>query len=202
MSSEHWWSHRKERLTASKFYSAAVNTVEPSKKIQFMLYTKSSTPGMCPGISYEAEALKKYVEFLAANSLFFTTDNPGLIVSKTHPYLGASLDAIITDMDTDEKWGVEIKCPSSKFNQPLEDVLQDKSFYLHKKDGIICLKENHSYYYQIQGQMFCSQLKRVDFVVWFGNDLPLHVQTVTFDDKFWKKALPRIDYFYRSAFSS
>ena len=175
MSSEHWWSHRKERLTASKKFSAAVNTVEPSKKIQFMLYTKSGTPGMCHGISYEAEALKKYVEFLTANSLFFTTDNSGLIVSKSHPYLGASLDAIITDMDTGEKWGVEIKCPSSKFNQPLEDVLQDQRFYLHKKDGSICLKENHSYYYQIQGQMFCSQLKRVDFVVWFGNDLPLHV---------------------------
>ena len=77
--------------------------------------------------------------------------------------------------------------------------LQDKRFYLHKKDGNICLKENHSYYYQIQGQMFCSQLKRVDFVVWFGNDLPLHVQTVTFDDKFWQKALPSIDYFYRRA---
>ena len=31
-SSQHWWDHRKERLTASKFYTAAVNTVEPSKK--------------------------------------------------------------------------------------------------------------------------------------------------------------------------
>ena len=86
MSSEHWWNHRKGILTVSKFYSATVNTVEPSKKIQFMLYTKSSTPGMmCHGISYEAEAMRKYVEFLTANSLFFTADNLGLIVSKTHP---------------------------------------------------------------------------------------------------------------------
>ena len=30
-SSQHWWDHRKERLTASKFYTVAVNTVEPSK---------------------------------------------------------------------------------------------------------------------------------------------------------------------------
>ena len=199
MSSEHWWNYRKERLTASKFYSAAVNTVEPSKKINSMLYTKLSTPGMCHGISHETEALNKYVESLTAKSLFVTADNPGLIISKTHPYLGASLDAIITNIDTCERWGVEIKCPSSKFNQPLQDVLKDKSFYLRKKDGSICLKESHSYYYQIQGQMFCSQLKRVDFVVWFGNDLPLHVQTVTFYEKFWQKALPRIDYFYRRA---
>ena len=46
MSSEHWWNYRKERLTASKFYSAAVNTVEPNKKINSMLYTKLSTPGI------------------------------------------------------------------------------------------------------------------------------------------------------------
>ena len=31
ISSEHWWNYGKERLTASKFYSAEVNTVEPSK---------------------------------------------------------------------------------------------------------------------------------------------------------------------------
>ena len=30
--SQHCWDHRKERLAASKFYTAAVNTVEPSKK--------------------------------------------------------------------------------------------------------------------------------------------------------------------------
>ena len=46
--------------------------------------------------------------------------------------LGASLDAIITDINISERWGVEIKCPSAKFNQPLQDVLKD-SFYLRKK---------------------------------------------------------------------
>ena len=165
MSSESWWNYRKERLTASKFYSAGVNIVERSKKINSMLYIKLRTPGMCHGISHETEALNKYVKSLTAKSLFVTADNPGLIISKTHHYLGASLDDIITNIDTCERWGVEIKCPSSKF--------KDKSFHLRKKDGSICLKESHSYYYQIQGKMFCSQLKRVDFFVWFGNDLLL-----------------------------
>ena len=41
--------------------------------------------------------------------------------------------------------------------------------------------------------MFCSHLKQADFVVWFGNDSALHVQTVTFDDKFWQNE------FYRRA---
>ena len=83
---------------------------------------------MCHDISYETEALNKYVESLTAISHFVTADNPGFIISKTHPYLGASLGAIIIDIDIDERWGVEIKCPSSKFNEPLDDVLQGKRF--------------------------------------------------------------------------
>ena len=47
--------------------------------------------------------------------------------------------------------------------------------------------------------MFCNNLNRVDLVVWFGNDKPLFVETVTFDDKFWKIALNKIDFFYRRA---
>ena len=43
MSSEHGWSHRKERLTASKFYSAAVNTKQKNSiyvvhKIKYTWY--------------------------------------------------------------------------------------------------------------------------------------------------------------------
>ena len=48
--------------------------------------------------------------------------------------------------------------------------------------------------------MFCTGLTRVDFVVWFEDNLPLYTETVRFDEKFWQKAFPRIDYFYRRAF--
>ena len=48
--------------------------------------------------------------------------------------------------------------------------------------------------------MFCTGLTRVDFVVWFGYHLPLYTETVKFDQRFWQKALPRLDHFYRRAF--
>ena len=67
---------------------------------------------------------------------FLDVEHPRLIVSKTHPYLGASLDAIVTDIDSGEKWGIEIKCPSSKYKQHIDDVLKDKKFYLRKVNGI------------------------------------------------------------------
>ena len=35
--------------------------------------------------------------------------------------------------------------------------------------GKIQLNRSYKYFYQIQGQMFCTQLRRVDFVVYFDN---------------------------------
>ena len=36
-------------------------------------------------------------------------DVPGLIVSSTHSFLGASLDGIVKQGE--DSWGLEIKCP-------------------------------------------------------------------------------------------
>ena len=47
--------------------------------------------------------------------------------------------------------------------------------------------------------MFCTQLKRVDFVVCFGKNVPLYVETVTFDENFWQQILPRIEVFFKRA---
>ena len=68
-SSQHWWDHRKERLTASMFYTAAVNTVEPPKKINSILYSKLNLSSTRHGIQYENEALKKYIGDLAKKYL-------------------------------------------------------------------------------------------------------------------------------------
>ena len=35
--------------------------------------------------------------------------------------------------------------------------------------------------------MLCTQLKRVDFVVYFEKNVPLYVETVTFGDNFWQQ---------------
>ena len=62
--------------------------------------------------------------------------------------------------------------------------------------------------------MFCTQLKRVDFAVNFGNvclyhyqytamfiplSIPLYVETVTYDENFWQQILPRIEFLFRRA---
>ena len=45
--------------------------------------------------------------------------------------------------------------------------------------------------------MFCSQLKKVNFVVCFGKNVPLYVDTVMFDENFPQQVLPRIEIFQK-----
>ena len=151
------------------------------------------------GIANESVALTEYVTLLTSQSVTVNLIQPGLILSKSHPFLGASLDSVVTNVDNLETWGVEIKCPSSKLDQSINDVLKDKKFYLEKANGKIQLKRSQKYFYQIQGHMFCTQLRRLDFVVYFGKNVPLYVETVTFDENFWQKILPRIEFFFRRA---
>ena len=73
----------------------------------------------------------------------------GLILSKSYAFFEASLDSIVTNVNNLETWGVKIKCPSSKLDQSINDVLKDKKFHLEKANGKIQLKRSHKYFYQI-----------------------------------------------------
>ena len=110
------------------------------------------------------------------------------------------MDALVTDNNNNFRYGVEIKCPSSCFGLSLQEAIKNKSFFLHKVGEKITLKKSHKYFYQIQGQMFCANLFRIDLVVWFGDKEPLFIETLFFDELFWKsKILPGLDFFYRRA---
>lgn len=62
------------------------------------------------------------------------------------------------------------------------------------------LKEGHSYYYQVQGQMYACELQWVDFVVWLGGSTMMKERLGFNRDWLYNEALPRLDYFYKRAF--
>ena len=196
---ENWMKHRLYRITASNFYSAAVNSVEPSSKLKSMYYKSFSSAATSHGKKFESHVRELYTILLKENGFTAQISDVGLHLSSSFPYLGASLDGIVSCQN--EKWGLEIKCPFSKYNCSLQHALTDKKFFLFKDDhGTIKLKRKHSYFFQIQGQMFCANLKRVDFVVWFGSDEPLFVETIWYDKDFvMDYMIPRLRYFYCSA---
>ena len=59
-------------------------------------------------ITNESVALTEYVTLLTTQSVAVNLVQPGRILSKSHPFLGASFDSIVTNVDNLETWGVEI----------------------------------------------------------------------------------------------
>ena len=194
-SNDDWKKHRMYRITASNFYSAAVNSVEPSSKLNSMFYKSFTSAATCHGQKHEAHVKELYIMLLKDKGINAQVSEVGLQLSSSFPYLGASLDGVVTCKN--ETWGLEIKCPFSKYNMSLQEALKDKKFFLVEDGGNFKLKRKHAYFYQVQGQMFCANLKRVDFVVWFGTGRPLFVETIWYDEEFMVNyVFPRLKYFF------
>ena len=99
------------------------------------------------------------------------------------------MDRVITNLDTNEKWGMEIKSPFSKAGMTVEDACKTKNFFLEKlSDGTIRLKRTQDYYIQVQGQLYVAynlDLKGIVFIVYFGEELPLFKENIIFESNRW-----------------
>ena len=80
-------------------------------------------------------------------------------------FLGASPDGII-EMDGKCHKIIEIKCPYSFRDSSVEEACSKGGFYCTMEDGVLCLKRDHLYYYQIQGTMAITGAVECDFIVW------------------------------------
>ncbi|XP_065067599.1 uncharacterized protein LOC135693141 [Rhopilema esculentum] len=122
-----WMEQRKYRITASNFYSAAVNRVEPSSKLKSMFYSPFHSASTNHGNKFEGHVRDLYCKAFYEKGYNVNVEEVGLKVSQSRPYLGASLDGIVSC--DGEIWGLEIKCPFSKYNSKLEEALLDKIFF-------------------------------------------------------------------------
>ena len=180
-----WFEKRKTVLTASNFGNAAKTKVEPSNKIKAILYGNFTTEAVQYGIESEEKAVNLFIKEMGQDGIRVKVEETGLSLSKDKPYLGASLDRIVTIMDTGEKWGMEIKSPFSKAGMTVDEACKAKNFFLEKlADGSVQLKRNHNYFCQIQGQLYCSliPLEGIFLVVYFGENMPLFIEKIHFDN--------------------
>ena len=140
-SNEKWLKYRMYRLTASNVYSPAVNRVEPSSKLNSLFYFRFSSLSVENERYHEPHVRNLY--FQAMNERGFKDiigNDVGLLISSKNSFLGASLDGIVQcNLDT---WGLEIKCPYSKYNSTLSSALTDKKFFLKKNDTIELLRSH------------------------------------------------------------
>lgn len=159
-SSHEWRDQRRKRLTASYFgkickMRASTSCSSVVESIRYpTFYGNDSTRW---GIENESVAIQSVSEELGVQ-----VDKCGLFINTEYPYLGASPDGLIADGAI-----VEIKCPASiKDMAPEEAYEAGKVTFLHRKDGTLRLKENHAFFYQIQGQLNITGRDLCYFAVW------------------------------------
>ena len=164
-----------------------------------------STSATSWGVTHEPLAIDKYTEYQHQHGHDDLVVAPsGFLISKTHPFLGASPDSSVYDPSNPvHPYGyLEVKCPFSHRNVTPEDACKDKQFCCavqDKADGSkeVVLKRGHLYFAQVQGQMAVGERPWCDFVVYTTQGLS--IQRVLFDSDYWNKLLlPKLVSFYNN----
>jgi hypothetical protein len=115
----------------------------------------------------------------------------GFFINVQLPFIGASPDGLVTCTCCGE--GIcEIKCPYNYKDASIASAVQDNSFCLEKQ-GVsdLRLKRNHTYFYQVQCQLFCTGKEYCDFIVWTKNDI--FVERIHTDTAFWTTNIPKAE---------
>lgn len=107
------------------------------------------------GCEHESSARIAYIRLMESNHTAFSYKESGLVVSLTHPFIGASPDGVVHC----ECYGhgvIEIKCPYC-----IKDEDPGTASCLLNEN----LSEKHAYFYQVQTQLFTSSAGYADFII-------------------------------------
>lgn len=130
-----------------------------------------TTLSMKYGNEKEDTAISNYLQEKQKSSAEFKVQKCGLWVNSKHPELACSPDSLVMDptMNGDRYGILEVKCPiilRDECIQNFDSVLsptQKQNFCLKKENGVISLKRNHAYYFQIQMQLGVMSMNWWDF---------------------------------------
>ena len=146
------------------------------------------------GIRNEQDAKDAYMKIMKKKHANLTIEEPGLMLSEEHGWLGASPDGI-------RKCAC---CPNAfltiKFPYKGADMDPKEPFLLGTvggdtdKNSNYFLKTTHLHYFQIQTGMAVCGLKKCDFVVFTPKGI--YVVNVNFDQAFWNSTIKTVKMFY------
>ena len=78
---------------------------------------------------------------------------------------------------------LEVKCPSKESAVTPLDACADPKFFWERVGDQCCLKTNHEYYAQVQGQMVITGAAWCDFAVYTLKGMS--IQRIKFNQQFW-----------------
>ena len=175
------------RLTASNFGSIC-KAVRRDMDVFARSLTSSTNikaPAILHGQKYELVAVEEFEK-----KMKIKTSPCGLFVSGQHPCLAASPDRVI-----DANTILEVKCPFSAKDKPISPLTVP---YLKEVNGSLTLNESHDYFYQVQGQLFCSNRQTCFFIVYTLCDVK--ILKINRNDKFIENMLKSLLDFYSNHF--
>ena len=199
--SSSWFEVRRYRLTASRFgevISRKADTPPQRLVLRILQPTDFTSEAMRYGIAYEKVALELYIKKQHEHGHpDLLVSQCGFIINPMYSYLGASPDGAVYDPSNGDKpFGfLEIKCPYSVRHLTPAEATHTPGFCSMIDDaGCIMLKEKHSYYAQIQGQMALGERPWCDFVIYTQTDI--NIQRIYFNEQYWQENLPKLLSFY------
>ena len=176
-------------MTASNFgrICRATERADEVKMAKDLVAPKElKVPAILHWQKYEPVAIERYEGMTGLK-----VDPCGLFISETHPMLAASPDGIINTIDK----LIEVKCP---YSAKKKIICPTTVPYLKFVDGKLSLNEKHSYYYQIQGQLYCANKNKCDLIIFTMTDTK--VIEIVRDDEFIKDMVAKLVSFYQETF--
>ena len=205
---ELWKNSRKNRITSSNahrvfirkrnFESLAESLLNPNLESNLPAATRDA---FRHGRIYEPVAREKYLDVMKFHlNRNIDIRETGLVLQPKLFWLAASPDGLVSDKSNEDVRQIgliEIKCPKSKKNSKINDLVHDQSFYVKYEDGVPVLKKDHpnGYYTQIQMAMGLSQITFCDFIVYtFDGMIIIRTQ---FDEDYFFSLMQKLNSFYK-----
>ena len=202
--SDIWHEERKLRVTASimKEVTHRKESINCQAFIKKLLPKNIDTKATRYGKMNEAVAIQAYLNYQLKRGINVKIDACGLYVHSSESWLAASPDAIVTDVTLggQDRGCLEVKCPLTCEKMTFHNACRAVPSFCLTEDGaqMFLLKE-HAYFYQMQTQMYVTDLHWCDFVIWSPIQEPF-VQRIKYDVSFMKTMLVKAHKFYFEKF--
>ena len=142
------------------------------------------------GTENECAAREQFKVVMKAQHSNFSISVSGLVINTQYPHLGASPDGV-TMCECCGKGVVELKCPYSARDYTVHESALD---YVEYAADSIRLKKEHSYFYQVQTQIFLCQAQFAHFAVWTPKGI--HIERVEPCVEFFHGVVAKVQPFY------
>jgi putative phage-type endonuclease len=181
-------AERRKRLTASD-YGMICKSAEPTKKglaDQLTTSKSISSRAIRHGLTFENVAVSMFEQLVDKK-----VTPCGLFVSLENPFLGATPDGLVDDDAV-----IEVKCPYSAKDSVVNPGTVP--YLTYDENNVLQLKTQHNYYFQIQGQLYCSDRQICYFCIYTQVDFKVVV--IRRDQSFITDMIEKLKDFYEKFF--